>query len=379
MISVTIRSPDLDLTPQWDDLVSRAQPNVFMSPAALKAACDTMFAMVHVLLAWDQSVEPHKLVGLWAVQERHLSLVWPAFLDALPFDYAFLSSPVIDPRVAHEVMPAFFAAIENHPSLPNVISVKSLDGESAAYAAMLSALKLRGNRKIDLGDSARPFASRETGVKRSGSTRKKLRQDWNRLSALGSVDIINERTPEAVTQAFEQFLGLEFRSWKGARHTALLSDDGDARFVRRLIGDLASGNNASVALLRVDGRAIAAQVLMYCGTMAYTWKTAFDAGYAKYSPGALLIDRVTEELFDTTTIEAIDSCAAEGSFMGQLWSGRRMMVDLLVDVGSSRSAAFTLEAGRQLGRERLKGLRDRLRAISWLRPFRKSRLATSPK
>ena len=55
-------------------------------------------------------------------------------------------------------------------------------------------------------------------------------------------------------------------SWKGARGTALLCDEEDATFVRRLIGDLAAQGNASVALLRVDGRPIAAQVLLYCGT-----------------------------------------------------------------------------------------------------------------
>jgi len=31
--------------------------------------------------------------------------------------------------------------------------------------------------------------------------------------------------------------------------------------------------------------------------MAYTWKTAFDAAFAKFSPGALLIDKVTDALF----------------------------------------------------------------------------------
>ena len=72
-----------------------------------------------------------------------------------------------------------------------------------------------------------------------------------------------------------------------------MCNEKDAGFVRRLVSGLAEQGNASVALLRVDGVAIAAQVLMYCGTMAYTWKTAFNADYAKYSPGALLIDKIT--------------------------------------------------------------------------------------
>jgi hypothetical protein len=107
-------------------------------------------------------------------------------------------------------------------------------------------------------------------------------------------------------------------------------------------------------------------VLMYCGPTAYTWKTAFDAEYGKYSPGALLIDKVTEELFATPGIETIDSCSAEGSFMAQLWAGRRTMVDLLVDVGAGKSVSFALEAGRQRGYHVLRELRNRLRAGAWV-------------
>jgi len=116
-----------------------------------------------------------------------------------------------------------------------------------------------------------------------------------------------------------------------------------------------------VALLRVNGEAIAAQVLMYCGKTAYTWKTAFDADYAKYSPGALLIDKITEELFAGPDILGINSCAAESSFMGQLWAGRRAMVDMLLDIGPGISLGFRMEAGRLIGYQRLRSLRDRIR------------------
>ena len=116
-----------------------------------------------------------------------------------------------------------------------------------------------------------------------------------------------------------------------------------------------------MALLRVNGEAIAAQVLMYCGATAYTWKTAFSANYAKYSPGTLLVDKITEELLSSPDIQAINSCAAEASFMGQLWAGRRKMVDMLFDLGPRRSLGYRLEAGRQLGYGQLRSWRDRLR------------------
>jgi hypothetical protein len=336
-----------------------------MNPAALLAASETGFADIRMLLAWQQDGDERRLVGVWALRLRKLAPFWPTVLEALPYNYAFLSSPVVDPACADEVIAALFAAIDDSPSLPKVISLHSLDAECPSYPAMIRELAVRGIVPLMLAESARPFVTREFGVKRSGSTRKKLRQDWNRLSALGAVDVVNDRTPGAVLQAFESFLALEKASWKGDQGTALLSDVSDAAFVRRLVQGLAAQGNASVALLRVDGQAIAAQVLMYCGTTAYTWKTAFDADYSKYSPGALLIDRITEELFAETDILAINSCAAEASFMAQLWAGRRTMVDMLVDVGPAISLAYRMEAGRQLGYQRLRALRDWLHSRPW--------------
>jgi hypothetical protein len=377
MISVSICSPGQDLAIPWQDLVSRASSNVFMDPTALNAAGEMEFADVQMLLAWEQGAEPARLVGLWALQLSKIAPFWPALLEALPYNYAFLSSPVVDPFFVADVIPAFFAAIAGS-ALPKVLSLRDFNAESPSYTAIVAAMAANGNAPLKLAESARPVVTREFGVKKTGSTRKKLRQDWNRLSALGAVDVVNDRPPAAVRQAFETFLAMEAGSWKGAQGTALLSDAGDAAFVRRLVGDLSEQGNASVALLRVDGRAIAAQVLMYCGATAYTWKTAYDSEYSKFSPGALLIDKVTEELFATPGIEAIDSCSAEGSFMAQLWAGRRNMVDLLVDVGPGQSVGFTFEAARQRGYRWLRALRNRLRARRWLPQPRKT-IPASPR
>jgi CelD/BcsL family acetyltransferase involved in cellulose biosynthesis len=371
MISVSIASPGQSLTTQWNDLIRRAPGNAFMNPVALKAAFDTMFAAVYVLLAWEEGVESARLVGLWALQHRNVMMFWPGLLEARPFNYAFLSTPVIDPAFTAEVMPAFFAAIRKNPALPNVVSLKEMDADSQAYAAIEKTIADKHHAHLTLTRTLRPSVSREKGVKTSGSTRKKLRQDWNRLSGLGVLDVVNERTGEAAKAAYERFLDLEKRSWKGDKGTAILCNERDTEFTRRLIADLAAEGNASVALLRLDGQVIAAQVLMYCGTTAYTWKIAFDAEFAKYSPGVLLVDKMTEQLFTATDVQVIDSCSAESSFMAQIWTGRKTMVDMVVDVGSTRSLVFSMEAARQYGYERLRGVRDWMRSASLIPAKRK--------
>lgn len=356
-IIVNVCAPEALLGEPWDDLISRSPENVFMNPVALRAAAELGFSEVVALAAWEDG----RLVGLWGLQKTRRLPISPPLLASPPYEYAFAAMPVVDAGRMDEVMVAFLDAIEALPRLPRVLRLRYLDGECPAFLALRGALAARGSRLLTLAESERPYASRTAGRKESGSTRKKLRQDWNRLSGLGAVDIVNERTPDAVRAAFEVFLDLEAKSWKGSQGTALLNNAADAAFARRLIGDLGAEGNASVALLRLDGRPIAAQVLLYCGRMAYTWKTAFDADFKKHSPGVLLIDKLTEQLFATDRIEAIESCSPEGGFMNQLWTGRRPTVSLLIDAGRHTSPAFVLAVAGERGYARLREWRNRLR------------------
>ena len=227
-----------------------------------------------------------------------------------------------------------------------MIELKLLDGDAATYraddgrverAARPDAEAVRAHAAVSVGESER---------KRSGSTGKKLRQDWNRLS--------RARRGRYRERAHAGRRARRIRDFPRSGNAQLEGRRTARRCCRRRgcgvrapldRGSCRAHGGASVALLRVDGKPIAAQVLLYSGTMAYTWKTAFDAEFAKFSPGALLIDKVTDALF-AAGIAQIESCSPDGSFMAQLWTGRRTTVDMLVDVG-----------GKQVGRLRARRIR----------------------
>jgi hypothetical protein len=363
-IRVEIRSSALDLGDHWPDLVGRASANVFMDPAGLNTVFETGYADTHVLVAWDGSGPNEKLVGVWALEEKRLTPLGPRYLNTPPHYYSFIASPVVDLGLAEAVMEAFFAAIAADRQLPKTLRLKYLDGDSPTHAPMMRALGAHARELAEPTVRERPFVTREQGVKRSGSTRKKLRQDWNRLSALGATDYVNDRNPAAVAAAFESFLALEAASWKGKSGTALLCSEKDAAFTRRFIANLAAAGNASVALLRVGDRPIAAQVLLYCGSWAYTWKIAYSTDYGRYSPGAVLVDKVTEDLF-AGSVEAIESCSPEGGFMVQMWEGRRRTVDVLASVAPRKSLAFAAVLFRDRAWAQLNRIRGRLRAMQW--------------
>lgn len=363
-VTVSFCSPDQDIAAHWAALNRRAAVNVFMHPTALRVASATGIAQVYTLQAWLQGAQPERLVGLWAVRHVRLVPLWPSFVAAPPYSYAWLSNPVIDPDFMDEAAAAFLDAIARDPRLPKVLRLRYLDADSGSCASILKALAARGAPMLKLSQSERAFATRESGPKHSGSTRKKLRQEWKRLCALGAVEVVNGRSGDAAQEAFETFLVMESAGWKGAGGSALLCNDAEAAFARRLVAALAAEQNASVALLTVDGRAVAAQVLFYCGSMAYTWRTAFDPEFGKFSPGALLVDKITEQLFAAGGIESIESCAPQGGFMTQMWDGRRSTLDLLADLGARRSLMFaTLAIGERS--HALAAVHDTLRAASW--------------
>ena len=167
MISVTIDSPNPDIGPQWDDLVGRANSNVFMNPAALTAASELNFARIQVLQAWQENGGGRKLVGVWALQSRRPVPFWPMLLQALPYNYAFLSSPVVDSACVDEVIATFFTAIEKSPSLPRVLSLQSLDAECPSCAVRST----QSSGVSGYGDKPRFCKQQSASPTRTGSAR----------------------------------------------------------------------------------------------------------------------------------------------------------------------------------------------------------------
>jgi hypothetical protein len=103
----------------------------------------------------------------------------------------------------------------------------------------------------------------------------------------------------------------------------MLSNPDDAAFVRRLLKNLAARGDASVAELRVNGAVIAAQVL---NVLRLIPPTPGELRSMRPTPdirrARCWVDRITEQLLANPKISAVNSCAIEASFMGQLWSGR---------------------------------------------------------
>ncbi|MFM2279563.1 MAG: hypothetical protein RLZZ444_1794, partial [Pseudomonadota bacterium] len=75
----------------------------------------------------------------------------------------------------------------------------------------------------------------------------------------------------------------------------------------------------------------ASMIVLMMNGEAYTWKTAYNEDYAKYSPGKLLVAHLTEWHLDDANIVRTDSCAVpDHPIMSRLWSEREEMGTLVI-------------------------------------------------
>ena len=89
--------------------------------------------------------------------------LWPSFLSAPPYNYAFLSNPVVDPDFIERrdrLRSSTPSSVER--SLPNVIRLRYLDGNSDTYPAIMNALAARGGQTLKLAERERPYVMQET-------------------------------------------------------------------------------------------------------------------------------------------------------------------------------------------------------------------------
>jgi CelD/BcsL family acetyltransferase involved in cellulose biosynthesis len=105
-----------------------------------------------------------------------------------------------------------------------------------------------------------------------------------RLAALGSVDF-QEYTggpelPALLTECFE----LEARTWKGAEHSAILSDAATLGFYTDLSLEAAAVGALSLYTLRLNGRLIAFDLCLRRGQWIHDLKFSYEPDMARYAP-----------------------------------------------------------------------------------------------
>ncbi|MGN6548762.1 MAG: GNAT family N-acetyltransferase [Pararhizobium sp.] len=346
-LSLYPASAGYDLQPELDFLTNRAlEPNVFFTGAFLAPAMPRLEdRLVRLMVMRDEDEARSRLRFLMPFSvERPGIAVGPSILRVWAHSFGPLGTPLLDREDAAETLDTLLDGLGRRTlGLPSVMMLPDLrlDG---AFARLLRAVAMSRNLAVaEVGRTTRAMLeSRLDGPAYLARTlsRKALHEmerQWRRLSEGGTLDYAVARQPEVIGRRLEEFLLLEGAGWKGRERTAIASDRYRAAFAREAVMNLAEADAVRIHTLDLDGRAIAAMVVFVVSGEAFTWKTAYDEAFAGYSPGKLLMMRLTEWHLDDPNIMRTDSCAVpDHPIMDRFWNERAAVGTLVVGLDPAR-------------------------------------------
>lgn len=352
-----------DFRAAWDELAIQAgEPNPFFESWYLLAAlrAHDPAGRVQLLCAHDNEV----LVGLLPIirQARYYGKPLPHWA-AWMHGNCFLGVPL----VAHGHEPDFWQAALNWldhragralflhlPHLP-------LGGRNHSTLAALCAQHGRPGAVVHREDRAMLASdlSPEAYLAEvlTGKKRKELRRQFTRLSELGTLAITRRRDQQGLRRWIEDFLALEHSGWKGSAGSALASQQDTAQLFREAVTGGAARGRLERLTLTLDGVPVAMLASFITPPGAFSFKTAFDERFARFSPGVLL-QRTNLAVLDDPQVDWTDSCAAaDHPMIDHLWRERRAIGRLSMGIGGSlRRLAFKALLRLELGRQRPTGL-----------------------
>jgi CelD/BcsL family acetyltransferase involved in cellulose biosynthesis len=366
-----------DLVPiaeDWRELAGRAlEPNVFYEPAFALAAAAVFGDGVGAVLVWS-GTQPRRLLGFFPARivGRRYGLKLPLLLG-WTHPYAPLGTPLVDREVAEPVIAAWLAHLCRDQRLPGLLLLPLLT-EEGPFAAALGTILRRGQMPCADFDRHRramlaPEGNRSGYVERALSRRKRqqLRRFTRRLGEQGEVLFTAATDHSRVIRALEDFLALEAGGWKGRAGTAAAQNEDIHCFVKTALHDLSLEHKARINRVLLDGRPIAAGVILRSGNRAWFWKIAYNETFARYSPGVMLSVALTEQLLEDASIAQTDSCVpGDHPMIDSIWRERLPLCNRMIAVRPEAPfvRARRLETLRGSGAAAAKAIR------AWLRGAR---------
>lgn len=338
---------------QLRDLATNAsQPNPFFEEWHLFPSLQALDSKGEVALFWVEDDAGRALGMLPMKRERvYYGRPLPHWRNWMHAN-CFLGAPLV--RAGHEAefWHALFAWLDTAATLPMFFHLAGMPLETALAVALDDCLtgagragpRRRGRtvhvvERAMLASSLDPQTYLENAL--STKRRKELRRQRRRLEECGSVTTEYLRDESGLQSWIAAFLALEAAGWKGENGTATADDPAKAAIFTQALHAAAEGGKLERRSLLLDGIPLAMLASFRTPPAAFSYKTAFDENYARFSPGVLLQLENLDTLSDPA-IEWVDSCASEDHPMiDRMWRERRRIARYSIGIGGAlRQTAF---------------------------------------
>ena len=330
-----------DLQDEMDRLSNRAmEPNAFFTGRFLAPAMPRLEerqVRLAILRDTDRNRKRARILFPFSIEKPGFSLGAP-IIRVWSNVFGPLGTPLVDAEHAAESIDSLLEILSRDNSgLPSVLVLPDIRLHGN-FGQLMRAIAISRNLPIAITNPyVRPmlesYDDGPTYLKESVSKNhlREMRRQRAHLASLGMLEYNVARQPAEVRQRMEQFLALEAGGWKGAKKSAMIFDRYRAAFAREAITNMAESDAVRIHTLDLNGKAIASMVVFIVSGEAYTWKTAYDELYAKYSPGKLLMENLTEWHLDDANIIRTDSCAVpDHPIMSRFWRERHQMGTIVI-------------------------------------------------
>ncbi|MEM1051207.1 MAG: GNAT family N-acetyltransferase [Pseudomonadota bacterium] len=256
-------------------------------------------------------------------------------------DNAFCGAPLVAEGSEKSFWRALLAQLDNAPGPALFLHLPALPQRGALNQALENVLGELGRPTAIVERTERAMLASSLSAAdylssaMSAKKRKELRRQRKRLSEMGELTVERLEGTQRLEPWIEQFLTLEAAGWKGNAGSALKGDESSyAFFADTMCGASRVGKLERLAL-RLDEKPIAMLANFLTSPGAYSFKTAFDEKYARFSPG-LLLQLENLDLLGRKGIAWTDSCAAEGhNMIERVWREKRTFVSRNIAIGGS--------------------------------------------
>ena len=252
---------------------------------------------------------------------------------------AFLGAPLVAAGLEEVFWEALFDWADRNAGAALFLHTAAMPLGTALAEALVTVGARQGRRvalvhreeRALLASTLTPAAYLEQAV--AGKKRKEFRRQHARLAEQGALTISRHNDDVGIAVWLEQFLALESRGWKGSAGSALACAAETAGLFREGLTAAAAHGKLERLSLALDGAPIAMLATMMAPPGAFSYKTAFDERYSRFSPGVLLqLENLA--LLERTDIAWTDSCAApDHPMIDSLWRERRAIGRFSIAIG----------------------------------------------
>ncbi|MEM8689015.1 MAG: GNAT family N-acetyltransferase [Pseudomonadota bacterium] len=329
---------------EWVDLTQNAlSANPFYAPGFVLAHTETAgwAEGVHCAGVWHEGPQGRRLDALAFITRDDLRWGWPIRTwRSWSEKYILKFEPLYRAETAGLARHVLFDGLSENGRERTLLLNREetwqgplADGPPAETG---KAQCVRTGRRAGL--FARPDVDAYMRAEVSKKFRANAERSLRRLADLGDVTFRTVRTGPEVDAAVGDLMRLELAGWKGRQGTALASCAQDKAFG---LAALRAGQCPKVVcdVLSLNGTAIAVSVNVVSAGWFFGFKSAFDEGFKKQSPGTALHYLGARAILEDSSIIGADSTCVEGHPLESVWCDRISFATTIRSVGAPISAS----------------------------------------